>query len=278
MRVVIVARDLSRPKSIKASPINERLESRATTLVTGSCSNDPVCLWSFVFENTKIMENDTIYYRRNMPHIQPGGATFFVTFRLAGSLSKEVVLKLKEERVENERLLHKLKDEKERKKEIDDQRKLYFGKFDEILDKAASGQNWLKDEQIAKVVADAIRLHDKKEYDLLAYCIMPNHAHMVFTLRCDYVSSARAEARATSTTSRYIMTDILRLIKGSTAHEANKILNRTGAFWQHESYDHVVRDEKELNRIIWYTINNPVKAGLVKNAEDWKWSYYANVE
>jgi len=40
----------------------------------------------------------------------------------------------------------------------------------------------------------------------------------------------------------------------------------------------VVRDEKELNRIIWYTINNPVKAGLVKNAEDWKWTYYANVE
>ena len=74
------------------------------------------------------------------------------------------------------------------------------------------------------------------------------------------------------------MTDILRLIKGSTAREANKILNRRGAFWQHESYDRVVRDEKELNRIIWYTINNPVKAGLVKNAEDWKWSYYANVE
>ena len=74
------------------------------------------------------------------------------------------------------------------------------------------------------------------------------------------------------------MTDILRLIKGATAREANKILNRRGAFWQHESYDRVVRDEKELNRIIWYTINNPVKAGLVKNAEDWKWSYYANVE
>ena len=74
------------------------------------------------------------------------------------------------------------------------------------------------------------------------------------------------------------MTDILRLIKGATARKANKILNRTGSFWQHESYDRVVRNEKELNRIIWYTINNPVKAGLVKNAEDWKWSYYANVE
>ena len=226
----------------------------------------------------KVMENDTIYYRRNMPHILPSGATFFVTFRLAGSLPKEVVLRLKEEQSKNERFLHKVKDETERKKKIDDQRKLYFGKFDEILDNAMSGQCWLKDGRIVKVVADPIRLHDKKEYDLLAYCIMPNHVHLVFTIRCDYVSSVRAEARATSTTSHYIMTDILRLIKGATAREANKILNRTDAFWQHESYDRVVRDEKELNRIIWYTINNPVKAGLVKNAEDWKWTYYANAE
>ena len=213
-----------------------------------------------------------------MPHIQPSGATFFVTFRLAGSLPKEVVLRLKDEQSKNERLLYKVKDETERKKKIDDQRKLYFGRFDETLDNARSGPCWLKDGRIVKLVADAIRLHDKKEYDLLAYCIMPNHAHLVFTVRHDFITSMRAEARATSTTSRYIMTDILRLIKGATAREANKILNRTGAFWQHESYDRVVRDEKELNRIIGYTINNPVKAGLVKNAEDWKWTYYANVE
>ena len=152
-----------------------------------------------------------------MPHIQPGGATFFVTFRLAGSLPKEVVLRLKEEQSKNERLLYKVKDEKERKKKIDDQRKLYFGRFDETLDNATSGPCWLKDGRIVKLVADAIRLHDKKEYDLLAYCIMPIHVHLVFTIRCDYVSSVRAEARATSTTSRYIMTDILRLIKGATA-------------------------------------------------------------
>ena len=224
------------------------------------------------------MENDRIYYRRNLPHIQPSGATFFVTFRLAGSLPKEVVLRLKEEQSKNERRLFKVKDETERKKKIDDQRKLYFGKFDEILDNATSGPCWLNEERIVKVVADAIHLHDKKEYDLLAYCIMPNHVHLVFTVRHDFITSVRAEARATSTTSRYSMTDILRLIKGATARDANKILNRTGAFLQHESYDRVVRDEKELNRIIGYTINNPVKARLVKNAEDWKWSYYANVE
>ena len=127
-----------------------------------------------------------------MPHIQPGGATFFVTFRLASSLPKEVVLQLKEEQSKNERLLYKVKDETERKKKINDQRKLYFGKFDKILDNATSGPCWLNEERIVKVVANAIRFHDKKEYDLLAYCIMPNHVHLVFTIRCDYVSSVRA--------------------------------------------------------------------------------------
>ncbi|MDN3513792.1 MAG: hypothetical protein NG747_05265 [Candidatus Brocadia sp.] len=106
---------------------------------------------------------------------------------------------------------------------------------------------------------------------------MPNHVHLVFTVRHDYISSIRAKARATSTTARYRVTDILRLIKGSTAREANKILHRTGTFWQHESYDHVVRDGKELERVVRYVINNPVKAGFVAKAEDWKWSYCVNM-
>ncbi|MCL4550567.1 MAG: hypothetical protein M1495_18605, partial [Bacteroidetes bacterium] len=67
--------------------------------------------------------------------------------------------------------------------------------------------------------------------------------------------------------------DILRKLKGATSRECNKTLNRSGAFWQHESYDHVVRDENELSRIIEYVLNNPVNAALVDKWEDWKWSY-----
>ena len=44
-------------------------------------------------------------------------------------------------------------------------------------------------------------------------------------------------------------------------------------FWQHESYDHVVRDENELGRIVEYVLNNPVKVGFCENWEDWKYSY-----
>ncbi len=62
-------------------------------------------------------------------------------------------------------------------------------------------------------------------------------------------------------------------IKRNSAKQANAALGRTGQFWQHESYDHFVRDEAELGRILQYVINNPVKAGLVADWHDWKWTY-----
>jgi putative transposase len=66
---------------------------------------------------------------------------------------------------------------------------------------------------------------------------------------------------------------VLQSLKAHTARTANKILNRQGAFWLHESYDHVVRSEKELERIVWNVLHNPVKATLDKEWQDWPWSY-----
>jgi putative transposase len=60
-------------------------------------------------------------------------------------------------------------------------------------------------------------------------------------------------------------------LKSYTGHEANKILGRTGSFWQHESYDHWVRDDEELARIVAYINANPVKAGLTKYAHEYPW-------
>jgi hypothetical protein len=45
-----------------------------------------------------------------------------------------------------------------------------------------------------------------------------------------------------------------------------------GTFWQDESYDHCVRDDDELERIIHYVEDNPVKAGLVASAASWEYS------
>jgi len=60
----------------------------------------------------------------------------------------------------------------------------------------------------------------------------------------------------------------MRLLKGRTGYACARLLERKGAFWQHESYDHVARSEKEFERILAYIINNPIKAGLVTDWQD----------
>lgn len=67
-------------------------------------------------------------------------------------------------------------------------------------------------------------------------------------------------------------------LKGYTAGQANRLLGRTGAFRLHESYDHCVRSEAELGRIIAYVVNNPVKAGLVSEWQAWPWTYYCGAQ
>jgi len=68
------------------------------------------------------------------------------------------------------------------------------------------------------------------------------------------------------------MPEIMQGIKGFTARQANRLLNRKGSFWQDESFDHWVRSEAEFHRIQTYIEQNPVLAGLASKPEDWPWS------
>ena len=66
---------------------------------------------------------------------------------------------------------------------------------------------------------------------------------------------------------------IMKKIKGPTAMYCNKFLNRSGQFWERESFDMYVRNEKMLNNVISYILQNPVKAGIVKHWEDFNGNY-----
>jgi REP element-mobilizing transposase RayT len=94
---------------------------------------------------------------------------------------------------------------------------------------------------IARLVIACIQ-QDQNNYSLHAWVVMPNHVHLLITPRAN-------------------VSEMLRRIKGVTSREANKQLNRTGKpFWQHESYDRLVRNSDEFRRIENYIIQNPVKA------------------
>lgn len=138
-----------------------------------------------------------------------------------------------------------------------------FKKYEILLDKAEKGPIWLGKSTVADIVKEAIHYRDEKEYDLYAYTIMPNHVHLVFIL---LRNNGHGETECT-------VTEILKSLKWYSALEANRILNRTGAFWQPESYDRVIRDAQELENTIAYTLNNPIKAGFVEKWQDWPYSY-----
>jgi putative transposase len=199
------------------------------------------------------------YYRRKLPHRQPRGAEYFVTFRLSGSLPGKVIndLKLRRDKVLNMRLENQDPDQLKRKIE-----RLLFKKYESILDGAESGPQWLKKKHIAGIVSKAIHYRDAREYDLYAYCIMSNHVHMVFR-HLEHANKLKS----------YPVTFTLQNLKSYTALMANRELKRTGEFWHAESYDHIIRNKKELARVISYTLNNPVKAEIVDHWKDWEFSY-----
>ncbi len=64
----------------------------------------------------------------------------------------------------------------------------------------------------------------------------------------------------------------MQAIKGRSARECNLIIGRSGAFWEHESFDHVIRAGK-FDQTVRYVLNNPVKIGIVEHWKDYRWSY-----
>ncbi|MBM3181086.1 MAG: hypothetical protein FJZ86_12115 [Chloroflexi bacterium] len=208
-------------------------------------------------------------YRRNLPHWQPEGAMFFITFRLANSLPIHIIQELEAERERQKKIIRAKYSGAQQHAELYKLDKKHFGQFDAWLDRCVEeSPRWLADEKVAQIVADEIHWLDGERYSLVAYCLMSNHGHLV-------IDTAERNIKPThaGVTRKYPLTDTMKLLKGRTARFCNQALGRSGTFWQAESYDHVIRNQKEYENIVWYVINNPVKAGLVEQWEDWKYTY-----
>lgn len=127
------------------------------------------------------------FYGRNLPHVQPPDATLFVTFRLAGSIPREVLEEWLREKKQFE--MRRLRREAinctppdgdaEVEEKLSFQRR-WFGKFETLLHAETTGPLGLKDERVAKIVREALQHRDGNVYRLHTFCIMPNHVHAVF--------------------------------------------------------------------------------------------------
>ena len=242
------------------------------------------------------------FYDRNLPHIQPPGATLFVTFRLDGSIPQAALEEwLREKKqwaaecLRREAIRGALLDPDVVAKEKLSFQRRWFRKFEDLLHEGSCGPVWLKDERVAAIVAEALHYRDGKVYRLDAYCLMPNHVHVVFApLLSEELARELAEKRITDRSPfrskgvegkpqtdslRYgdddpVLASIMQSLKGYTARKCNLALGRRGTFWEHESFDHVIRTPQAGARIVDYVLNNPVKAGLVKHWREWKWNYH----
>ena len=195
-----------------------------------------------------------LHSRGVLPHLKREGASYFVTFRLAGTLPRDVLQRFKAER---EAIIAQAEAAK-RPLTWHEQEELfrwYSSRVDKYLD-AGSGDCWLAGPAIANLVKSGLKFHAGQRFDLLAWVVMPNHVHVVLRPLQSWTLSG-----------------ILKSWKGFTAREANRLLKRTGkVFWQTESYDHLIRNDEDLHRCCHYTTSNPVNAHLCKQAEDWQWS------
>jgi REP element-mobilizing transposase RayT len=183
-----------------------------------------------------------------LPHWEINNGAYFITFRLGDSISKSVSDAYRFERKKIIKTAAQMNRELTEFEHIKLQ-KLFSDRIENKLDSGA-GSCYLKCPEIAELVKNALYYFNGNRYDLIAWCIMPNHVHVVTKAR-----------------NNYDLETIVHSWKSFTANAANKILGRKGAFWQREYYDHLIRDEKGFIRIVEYVLDNPQKAGL----KDWQW-------
>jgi len=177
----------------------------------------------------KITQPKGWHSRGYLPHFDSAETIQFVTFRLADSLPAAVIQQLRY----RETAVHRIE------RDLDN----------------GLGSCWLRRPQIASLVQDALFHFDGQRYRLLAWCLMPNHVHVVVEME-----------RGVS------LSDVVRSWKSFTARRANAHLQRTGPFWHADYFDRYMRNEEHLTQTIDYVEQNPVKAGLAAEPTDWKWS------
>lgn len=190
----------------------------------------------------------TIRSRWRLPHWESTHGVYFVTFRLFDSLPRTVLQQFETERqafVATAQRMGREPSPSERNRLA----KLFTSRMEAYLDSGA-GACHLAKPRVAEVVAATLHHFDEWRYRLFAWCVMPNHVHVVF-----------------QPLGGHSLADTLHSWKSYSAKKANQLMRRSGTFWQREYYDHLIRDGEEFSWVVRYVAENPRRAGL----RSWPW-------
>jgi len=125
---------------------------------------------------------------------------------------------------------------------------------DDILDQGL-GCALLGDAICAEIVARSLLFHDNQRYVLAAWCVMPNHVHVLLTTKQEFELGA-----------------VIRTWKQFSANQINKALGRSGGLWAADYFDRYMRDQTQFETAARYIEMNPVSAGLCSRPADWRFS------
>ncbi|MDO4411427.1 MAG: transposase [Akkermansia sp.] len=167
---------------------------------------------------------------RNLPHFHKGRKIHFITFRLADSLPQVFLSQLK---IKIESL------------DKDKQDIIYRKRIEEWLNQGI-GNCLLRQKKYAQFVVDVWKFYEQKDYDLLAWVVMPNHVHVLLNL---YDSANIGK--------------VIRRWKSYSAYKINNIKNSTGEIWMNDYYDRFIRDRKHLENTLSYIRKNINTAGIL---------------
>ena len=109
-------------------------------------------------------------------------------------------------------------------------------------------------------------LHDaSRKYELYAACVMPDHVHLLLEPR---IQTDDAESKPVF----YALNDILQTLKSVSSHRINKFAGVKGQrVWENESFDRVIRSERDLEEKFHYICRNPWDSGAAEANEDYAW-------
>ena len=234
-------------------------------------------------------------YRHIFPHFQLPGQAYFVTWCLKDAVPAKIVkkyssklnlLKLQIDSLKDrdqkfstsvkqrlktadpgdrkfstsvkQRIQSADPDLKELQKEYYALRRIYFKAVDDFLDVQKKSKIDLLENNNLQIMKEALEFWQGRKLETYAFCIMTNHVHWVFKL---FENDKEGNP--------VYLQDIMHSVKRASSNKINKFENYSGPLWQKESYDTTIRNERHLYYAVEYTLNNPVKAGLVKSREDW---------
>lgn len=180
------------------------------------------------------------YEGHSLPHWVCSSTIYHVVFRLADSIPENKQREWLGERDAILRNAYSLNRDLS-DMEIVRLKYLFSEEIEKYLDEGY-GSCSLAKKNVGGMVAESLRFFDGERYELHAYCVMPNHVHVIV-----------------EPNDSFQLQKIIHSWTSYTANRANALLCRSGAFWQHEAYDHIIRSAKEYRFQMNYIWNNPGK-------------------